>query len=96
MIIDEILDNYHARESWDKMSWTEKMACNYDRPIMDFRYIRDEAVMFGYDDIANAIHILPSGIIVNDGDELRAALHRYVDEGGYNPTIHVMVDKVEL
>lgn len=96
MIIDEIIDTYKARKEWDKLSYAEKWSTGYDRPIMDFKYVKNEAKLFEFNDIYNAIHILPSGIIVNDGAELRKALHNYVDEQGYAPAVHDMVETLEL
>lgn len=96
MIIDEIIETHKARKDWDKLSLAEKWESGYNRPIMDFRYVKNEAELFEFDDIYNAIHIFPSGIIQNDGDDLRAALHRYVDDGNYNPAVHSMVDALEL
>lgn len=96
MIIDEIIDTHIAREEWDMMSWEEKNMVNFERPHVDYSYIKEQAKFWGYDDIARAIHIAPNGLQWADVDELREALHNYVTEGGYAASVHAMVDGLEL
>lgn len=96
MIIDEIIDTHLATEEWDVMSWEEKSAIDFRRPHVDYAYIKGEAELFGMEDIAKAIHIAPNGLQWADVDDLRQALHSYVERNGYARSVHAMVDELEL